>query len=182
MKSISLYSLLVFNSFCIVVFSLNCSISTNEYRFLSSLFSATNGDSWVWNTSLPLSTRWQFSTSVTTASSAEIHAPCANSWQGITCQAWNTHFCFISQLQLSGFNLRGEIPDQFGDIRNLTVLDLSMNQLRGVIPCSVGNLTSIWTVMLNSNSLTGSIPSSLMSLSSMSYLDLDTNSLIGNQY
>ena len=62
---------------------------------------------------------------------------------GLVCQVFNSHLEYLS---LTGNQLSGEIPPDFGKIASLTVLDLSDDQLSGCVPSSLqGQLERAYT-------------------------------------
>ncbi|KAI9092722.1 hypothetical protein K1719_027519 [Acacia pycnantha] len=67
----------------------------------------------------------------------------------------------LSDLLLSGCNLRGQITD-FSDYRNLEWLDLSNNRFKGSIPHWLGQLDTLTHLNLSNNSFHGSVPSNLL--------------------
>jgi len=85
----------------------------------------------------------------------------------------------VSAIIMSSENLRGEIPSEIGNLRNLVYLNLSSNQLTGAIPPSIGNLPWLETLDLHSNELTGAIPPSIGNLRKLWYLILSGNQLTG---
>jgi len=44
---------------------------------------------------------------------------------------------------MSGNNLQGPIPSEFGDLRNLISMDLYINDISGHLPSTLGNLKSL---------------------------------------
>lgn len=52
----------------------------------------------------------------------------------------------------------GEIPDEFGSLRNLQHLELSANNLVGHIPSTIFNISTMRVISLSSNKLSGSLP------------------------
>jgi len=44
---------------------------------------------------------------------------------------------------MSGNNLQGPIPSEFGDLRNLISMDLYNNDISGHLPSTLGNLKSL---------------------------------------
>ncbi|KAI3971905.1 hypothetical protein MKW92_021634 [Papaver armeniacum] len=92
-------------------------------------------------------------------------------------------------LDLSGNNLtgnrfilqqfRGEIPEEIGLLKGLSMLNLSHNRLSGNIPLSVGSMNSLESLDLSFNKLSGLIPSSLASMDFLGYLNLSYNNLSG---
>ncbi|XP_065873542.1 receptor-like protein EIX2 [Euphorbia lathyris] len=85
----------------------------------------------------------------------------------------------VNDIDLSGNNLQGQIPDDITKLSYLGVLDLSGNQLGGKIPESMGNLKLLESLDLSSNELSGSIPPSMTSMTALSYLSLSNNNLSG---
>ena len=84
-----------------------------------------------------------------------------------------------TELNLSSHQIQGQIPDNIGDLTNLTSLVLSNNDLTGPIPPEIGNLAELEILDLSGNALTGSIPSEISELSQLSVLNLYFNDLGG---
>ncbi|KAA8546795.1 hypothetical protein F0562_003224 [Nyssa sinensis] len=80
---------------------------------------------------------------------------------------------------LQGNGITGEIPEVFGNLTSLTMLNLENNRLTGGIPSSLGNLKKLQFLILDQNNLTGAIPESLSSLPSLINLQLASNGLSG---
>jgi len=66
----------------------------------------------------------------------------------------------LTELNLKGNDISGEIPMKMGDLQNLIYLDLSSNQLKGKVPASLANLTFSF-LNLSNNQLFGTVPSGL---------------------
>ncbi|XP_042012424.1 receptor kinase-like protein Xa21 [Salvia splendens] len=86
--------------------------------------------------------------------------------------------------------LNGSIPDQIGNLRNLTLLALEGNELSGNIPLSIKHIHNLQGLYLDANKLQGSIPevsnmlhssipTSLWDLKDLLILNLSFNSLSG---
>jgi len=110
----------------------------------------------------------------------------------------------LQELMLSRTKFSGKIPESIGNLRNLTILDLTNCQFYGLIPSfaqwpmirwvrlSGNNLTgllpsdgylslhNITIVHLGNNSISGVIPASMISHPSLVYLDLSQNNFTGN--
>ncbi len=79
----------------------------------------------------------------------------------------------VTELQLSGLGLDGEIPTELGSLANLRSLDLSDNQLTGPIPPELGDLVNLQELYLGGNTLTGCVPDGLRDVSSNDFASLD---------
>ncbi|KAK8320744.1 hypothetical protein V6Z12_A12G056700 [Gossypium hirsutum] len=120
------------------------------------------------------------------------------------------HWCELKELYLTWDFFSGSIPDEFANLKNLQVLDLSDNlNLEGQIPGLLGNLSKLQfldlsannfhgdvyglfsgfssnpnskleSLDLSSNSLTGELPESLGLLKHLQHLDLSSNSFWGS--
>ncbi|KAK6146618.1 hypothetical protein DH2020_020487 [Rehmannia glutinosa] len=86
---------------------------------------------------------------------------------------------FPPTLELGNNFLTGPIWPEFGNLRELHVLDLKFNNLSGPIPSSLSRMTSLETLDLSFNNLNGTIPSSLSNLSFLSNFNVAHNELSG---
>ncbi|GER27556.1 leucine-rich receptor-like protein kinase family protein [Striga asiatica] len=73
----------------------------------------------------------------------------------------------------------GPIPHEFGNLKNLQVLELSENRLTGLIPEAIGGLSQLYALSLGGNQLHGHIPSDICRLRRLGELYLYDNSLMG---
>ena len=80
---------------------------------------------------------------------------------------------------MEGNELRGEIPPEFGRLKNLKALTLNENQLSGPLPPELGSLSRLEMLDLDENQLRGSIPSELGKLANLEWLGLWGNKLSG---
>ncbi|XP_039009976.1 probable LRR receptor-like serine/threonine-protein kinase At3g47570 [Hibiscus syriacus] len=111
---------------------------------------------------------------------------------------------FLRELNLTGNNFHGEIPQEIGRLRRLEILEVANNsisgeipsnlsacfkleivemegnQLTGEIPASLGLLSNLYFLGFRNNYLKGSIPPSLGNMSSLEELDLTSNALSGS--
>ncbi|XP_030461730.1 receptor-like protein EIX2 [Syzygium oleosum] len=76
-------------------------------------------------------------------------------------------------------NFSGDLPNQFGDFKELEVLDLSGNSISGSIPTNLGELSSLRNLYLSNNKLSGTIPESIGQLSNLKELHFEHNLLYG---
>ena len=131
------------------------------HQGLSALYAATDGDNWTKNDN------WDTTTVPTEKELAN--------WFGISINEG-----LLVKLDLQNNNLRGALPPELGNLRNLRTLFLTLNEgVTGPIPPELGNLEQIWLLFLNNNSLSGSIPSELGNLEQLQFLNLHGNSLTG---
>ncbi|XP_071701256.1 protein STRUBBELIG-RECEPTOR FAMILY 3-like isoform X2 [Rutidosis leptorrhynchoides] len=100
--------------------------------------------------------------------------PCAEGWQGVTCDVTNTN---IISIIVHGANLGGELGDTLGAFSSLQSIDLSNNAIGGSIPAKLP--ITVTNIFLADNNFSGSIPDSLSSLTQLSALSLNDNNLSG---
>ncbi|KAG7657371.1 Malectin domain [Arabidopsis suecica] len=110
--------------------------------------------------------------------------------------------CRVTNIQLRGFNLRGIIPPEFGNLTRLTEIDLVLNFLSGTIPTTLsqipleilavtgnrlsgpfppqlGQITTLTDVIMESNLFTGQLPPNLGNLRSLKRLLISSNNITG---
>ncbi|CAL9757966.1 unnamed protein product [Musa acuminata subsp. burmannicoides] len=85
----------------------------------------------------------------------------------------------LESLDLSGTNIRGQLPEWLFQLRKLKSLQLEQNLISGPIPVSIGQLASLQELSLGANQLNETIPESVGWLSQLVSLDLAYNNLEG---
>ena len=90
-------------------------------------------------------------------------------------------FSVLNTINLSEINLNPitDIPIQIGDLINLQWIDLSSYQLSGEIPSTIKNLTKLEYLNLSHNQLSENIPTEIKNLTKLEYLNLSHNQLSG---
>jgi hypothetical protein len=110
----------------------------------------------------------------------------------------------LEELHLQGNLLNGSIPAEFGELKNIRIVDLSFNalagpmfpwsaplltlqglflsnnHLNGIIPAEIGHiLPNIAVLNLSSNAFMATLPKSLLCSKSLNCLDVSNNNLSG---
>lgn len=86
---------------------------------------------------------------------------------------------FPPSLFLNDNGLNGTIWPEFGNLKELHVLDLSNNFMSGSIPDALSKMENLEVLDLSSNNLTGLIPPSLTDLTFLSKFSVAHNHLVG---
>jgi len=129
---------------------------TLEQEALNDLFNQTNGINWK-NNSLWL----------------ETENPCT--WHGIKC---DNGVMPISEIQLNGHNLSGQLPVSLNQLSDLKRLYLGHNNLTGNFSDQL-NQTRIHILWLQNNSLSGAFQESLLQLIYLQDLNISRNQFTG---
>lgn len=121
---------------------------------LVAFYEATNGDNWSINTG------WDVNKSSDCS-------PC--DWVGVGCETDvnAANFGRVTQLELSGINLTGNIPSSINQLTELRRLVLRSNPLSGGIPPELGDLTNLLHISFSFSPLGGSLPAELGNLENL---------------
>ena len=98
----------------------------------------------------------------------------------LSCRTSNQSGWGLSHLDLSNNRLSGELPNCWGQWKDLIVLNLANNNFSGKIKNSIGLLHQIQTLHLRNNSLAGALPLSLKNCKDLHLVDFGRNKLSGN--
>ncbi len=152
--------------------NVSSTLPSEEIQALYYLYMFTGGDDWSWHTHNSSSSIWMFDGGYVD--------PCGDLWEGLTCICDQNNYCNVMALELSNYNLIGNIPDIFSAFLELEALDLSSNSfLFGWIPESISQLSKLEFLMLNNNYFSGTIPSTLGNVTTkLRVLDLSSNLMI----
>ncbi|XP_076926399.1 protein STRUBBELIG-RECEPTOR FAMILY 6-like [Bidens hawaiensis] len=123
--------------------------------------------------------------------------PCGDNWKGVKCSGSR-----VTQINLSGLGLSGNIGYQLTSLTSLTTFDISNNNLgnqipynlppnlqtlnlagcgfSGNLPYSISLMTSLKYLNVAHNQINGELQDMFAKLSSLSTLDLSFNSITGN--
>ncbi|XWS16848.1 hypothetical protein CRYUN_Cryun33cG0015800 [Craigia yunnanensis] len=85
----------------------------------------------------------------------------------------------LIRISLLGNRLTGSIPQELGNLSNLTHLVLEQNQLSETLPEELGNLSSIERMLLNSNNFTGELPETFARLTTLTDFRINDNNFVG---
>lgn len=86
---------------------------------------------------------------------------------------------YMEELNLSENYLMGSLPASMEELYNLRILNLENNQLSGAVPNGLANLGALEQLNLMKNRFSGSIPSELGNLASLVRLELGYNRIMG---
>ena len=129
-----------------------------QRELLMSLYNALDGANWV----KAKKTNWGSDEDIST-------------WGGVTVAN-----DAITRIDLSGFGLKGSLPEIIGDFSLLTYLNLSSNPtLTGSLPSEIGTLSNLTTFLAETTGLEGSLPAAMGSLQKLTNLQLNNNNITG---
>lgn len=149
-------------------------IPDSERDALKALYDSTQGQHWLWRSSL-YGYVWNFTDPMVN--------PCniTHPWQGVICELFEGEesMFHVTSLELGAYNLDGRLPASIGDLYQLRNLSLDYNVLIGTFPSSLCNLSHLYNISLSFNTLSGKLPESWSSLTGLHSLSLDANYLTG---
>lgn len=87
--------------------------------------------------------------------------------------------CHITHLKIYALDIKGEIPRELFELKELMDLNLGQNVLSGSIPAEIGQLSKMQYLSLGINNLTGAVPSELGNLTKLLSLSFSSNNFFG---
>ncbi|XP_059627854.1 receptor kinase-like protein Xa21 [Cornus florida] len=85
----------------------------------------------------------------------------------------------LEMIDASGCGIKGNIPSEIGNLRNLVSIYLYGNYLTGFIPTTIKGLSKLQRLHLEDNRIDGSIPKEICHLLNLGLLALSENRLFG---
>ncbi|MBF4518707.1 Two component regulator three Y domain protein [Flavobacterium sp. ANB] len=149
MKNLALF-------FLTFVFSLNIyanTVSDKEKDALIKFYHATNGSHW--------KIKWNLALSVST-------------WYGVQIENGK-----VVAINLADNNLKGELPFELGELKNLEILCLSKNELQGNLPGSLYTISTLKILLLNNNKFSGNLSPEIINFQALQNLSLFDNNFEG---
>jgi len=127
-----------------------------DYDGLEKFYLATNGDDWNDNTG------W--------LTDCE---PCG--WRGVGCDENQR----VNSLILRGNGLTGNLPEDFGALPMLRLINIGYNEVTGELPASLFELDQLLDIFFTGNKLTGNFPATFGSRTQLTLLRIGSNQLSG---
>ena len=98
--------------------------------------------------------------------------PCT--WHGVSCSNGR-----VTEINLVGNNLSGQLPAAINQLTALTLFDVSDNNLQGSFPAALLQLPQLQSLVLWQNAFSGVLPPALGNLASLQLLDVSQNRFSG---
>lgn len=151
-------------------FALCPPVKPSIYQALTDLYYGTKGDGWKYP---PGATVWNMS-------ALPARNPCdAPIWFGISCITGP--ICAITSLQFDNINMIGRLSDSFGNLVNMTILQVNNNvNLKGSLPASIAKMTNLNYISFNNNGFTGTLPTTWGNFTRLTTIFLSGNKLQGS--
>ncbi|KAH9326550.1 hypothetical protein KI387_006728, partial [Taxus chinensis] len=99
-------------------------------------------------------------------------------WEGIQCSESFNNTVKVSEINLSGRNLSGNVPPIFGQLTELVYMSLDNNALTGTLP-NMSSLSKLERLHLQNNSFNGTVPQWLTKLPNLKELFIEYNNFSG---
>ncbi|KAM5587477.1 hypothetical protein ABKV19_006094 [Rosa sericea] len=86
----------------------------------------------------------------------------------------------LQYIDIRRCNLKGDIPNEIGNLSSLITLKLGFNQLSGSLPTALGRLWNLQGLYLSDNKLEGYIPDEFCQLENLADMEVHRNLLSGS--
>ncbi|XP_022728837.1 probable LRR receptor-like serine/threonine-protein kinase At1g56130 [Durio zibethinus] len=96
----------------------------------------------------------------------------------VACDCYSSP-CHVTHLKIYALDIKGEIPGELFELKELMDLNLGQNVLNGSIPGEIGQLSKMQYLSLGINNLTGAVPSELGNLTKLLSLSFSSNNFFG---
>ncbi|KAK9213813.1 hypothetical protein WN944_005798 [Citrus x changshan-huyou] len=123
---------------------------------------------------------WSFLSSLTNCRDIKRVVLALNPFGGILPPFVGNFSSSLEQFFAYDCQLKGNIPEEIGNLHGLITLSLQNNELNGTIPTSLGRLETLQSLSLRQNNLQGPIPYELCYLKGLNSLLLYENKLTGS--
>ncbi|XP_027156011.1 LRR receptor-like serine/threonine-protein kinase EFR [Coffea eugenioides] len=120
-----------------------------------------------------------FVASLTNCSNLRILSLSANTFGGNVPKVMANLSHQLTELYMGWNQLSGTIPEGFGHLVNLDILNLEANSLFGLIPRDFAKLQNLQLLSLDQNELSGQIVPTLCNATALYFLELSTNQFEG---
>lgn len=106
---------------------------------------------------------------------------CCSSYEGIQCDSkGRISGLYIDASINSNFSLVGQFPEQFGDLTEITALQIVFVAVNSTFPLSICKMRKLENLVVARNKFSNGIPECLFELPSLTDLNLVNNELTGN--
>ncbi|XP_052298129.1 receptor kinase-like protein Xa21 isoform X1 [Citrus sinensis] len=123
---------------------------------------------------------WSFLSSLTNCRDIKRVVLALNPFGGILPPLVGNFSSSLEQFFAYDCQLKGNIPEEIGNLHGLITLSLQNNELNGTIPTSLGRLEKLQSLSLHQNNLQGPIPYELCYLKGLNSLLFYENKLTGS--
>lgn len=137
--------------------------NTNDYQALRAIYLSTNGDNWTVKKGWPSSE--EFILNLLPPPNTDY-----SKWHGVYCVDGR-----VIGLWFKENNLTGVLPEEIGNLTELTDIIIEGSPIGGEIPSSIGKIKKLNNLQLYNNKFSGKIPKELYELYNLSRLDLRRN-------
>ncbi|KAK4401601.1 Leucine-rich repeat extensin-like protein 3 [Sesamum angolense] len=102
-------------------------------------------------------------------------------YNGVVCAKapYNDSLTVVAGVDLNHADIAGHLPDELGNLSDVTLLHLNSNRFCGIVPKSFMNLKLLFELDLSNNRFVGPFPEVVLGLPELKFLDLRFNDFEG---